>query len=404
VAVGDILAEKYRVEKVLGAGAMGVLVAARHLDLREVRAIKLMLPSMLDDADGVERFLREARAAVCLKSEHVARIHDVGRLGSGAPYIVMEYLEGRDLKSVLEARGALPVAEAVSYLLQVCDALAEAHALGIVHRDLKPANLFLTTGPSGAGTVKVLDFGVAKVPRGQAPDAELTAATMLLGTPLYMSPEQMRSARDVDARSDLWSLGVVLYRMLTGKMPFSGGTVTEICASVVADPPDPPTVLRPDLPPALGAVVMRCLEKVPAERFQSAGELASALAPFAEATSAPLDRRVAGPAGGLSTEPVPATLHDPGATLPPAAAPPGEQRRRRPAALWLGFAVTLAAGAGIAFAWLAPATPEETCRKAAACCRRRWGPTTKGCDTYTTPPFARIRCQDYLERHADTCD
>ncbi|MFO0760691.1 MAG: serine/threonine-protein kinase [Byssovorax sp.] len=286
VRPGDVLAGKYRVEKVLGAGAMGVVVAAMHEDLRERRAIKFMLPSMLSDTEGVERFLREARAAVRLKSQHVAKIHDIGRLDTGAPYMVMEYLEGSDLKSVIAARGALPVAEAVGYLLQVCEAIAEAHALGIVHRDLKPANLFLTTGPSGAPCVKVLDFGIAKLIGG--PDAgDMTRTSALLGTPLYMSPEQMRGARSVDGRSDIWALGAILYRLLTGKTPFSGSSVTEICAAVVADEPDPPAALRPEVPAPLAAAVMRCLEKNPAQRFATASELAAAIAPFASAQPAP---------------------------------------------------------------------------------------------------------------------
>jgi serine/threonine-protein kinase len=284
---GDILAGKYRVEKVLGAGAMGVVVAAMHEDLRELRAIKFMLPSMLSDAEGVERFLREARAAVRLKSQHVAKIHDIGRLETGAPYMVMEYLEGSDLKHLLEARGALPVHEAVGYMLQVCEAIAEAHALGIVHRDLKPANLFLASGAGGAPCIKVLDFGIAKV-LGSGPDAgDMTRTSALLGTPLYMSPEQMRGARSIDGRSDVWALGAILYRMLTGRTPFSGSSVTEICAAVVADQPDPPAMLRPDIPPALEAAVMQCLEKSPARRFATAAQFAAAIAPFAARVAAP---------------------------------------------------------------------------------------------------------------------
>ena len=282
VQIGDILADKYRVDRVLGMGAMGVVVAAMHVDLQEMRAIKFMLPSMLSDAAGVERFLREARAAARLKSQHVAKVHDVGRLATGAPYIVMEYLEGADLKSVLGTRGTLPIPEAVTHLMQACEALAEAHGFGIVHRDLKPANLFITTGPTGAPCAKILDFGIAKVNAGQGPAMDMTRTTELLGTPLYMSPEQMRSTRNVDARSDLWALGVILYRMLTGKTPFTGSTVTEICSAVIADTPDAPATLRADLPPGLDAIVMRCLEKSPAKRFASAAELSAALAPFRE--------------------------------------------------------------------------------------------------------------------------
>ncbi len=282
VKVGEIVADKYRVEKVLGVGAMGVVVAAMHVDLEERRAIKFMRASMLGDAEGVERFLREARAAVRLKSQHVAKVQDVGRLATGAPYIVMEYLDGSDLKSLLDARGALPVSEAVDYLLQAGEAIAEAHNFGIVHRDLKPANLFLTTGVNGTPVVKVLDFGIAKVIGGAGPARQMTALDQLLGTPLYMSPEQfLPSTRKVDTRSDIWALGVILYQMLAGRTPFSGGSVTEICAAVMGDQPDSLATLRPDVPPPVEAAVMRCLEKSPARRFGTATELSAALAPFA---------------------------------------------------------------------------------------------------------------------------
>jgi serine/threonine-protein kinase len=343
VRVGDTLAGKYRVEKVLGAGAMGIVVAATHVDLREVRAIKFMLPSMLGDVEGVERFLREARAAVRLKSQHVAKVHDVGRLETGAPYIVMEYLEGTDLKSLLGARGTLPVTEAVAYMLQACEAIAEAHALGIVHRDLKPANIFLTTGVGGVPCVKVLDFGIAKILVDDGPAVDVTRTTQFLGTPLYMSPEQMRSTRNVDARTDIWALGVLLYRMLAGRTPFEGSTVTEICVAVGFDQPEPLITLRPDVPPGLDAAVMRCLEKKPAGRFATAAELAAAVAPFADVAASPLVSRsspglrvpslpdVAPAAPGASTaQPSPAPraaaaqlppLAPQGATIPSAAPP-----------------------------------------------------------------------------------
>ena len=203
---GAPLAGKYRVEKVLGKGGMGVVVRARHLVLDEWRAIKFLLANSGDKPEQVERFLREARAMVKLKSAHVAKVQDVGLLDSGEPFIVMEYLEGADLKALLERRGSLPVAEAVGYIQQVLKALGEAHRRGIVHRDLKPANLFMTSGPSGEPFIKVLDFGISKMQQA----SDLTGTSETFGTPYYMSPNQMLSARDVDRRDDLWSVGVVV--------------------------------------------------------------------------------------------------------------------------------------------------------------------------------------------------
>jgi serine/threonine-protein kinase len=281
VQLGDVLAGKYRIERVLGAGAMGVVVAATHMELGELRAIKFMRASLIQDAGAVERFLREARATARLKSRHVAKVHDVGRLETGAPYIVMEHFDGSDLKSLISGRGALPVAEAVHYVREACEAIGEAHAVGIIHRDLKPSNLFLAI-EGGARSVKVLDFGVAKLADGAGsdPNAEMTGTAEVLGTPLYMAPEQMRSTRGVDGRADLWSLGVILYRALTGKTPFIGQTTPEVCISVMVDEPLPPSALRADLPIGLDAVVMRCLEKDPGRRFATAGELSEALRPF----------------------------------------------------------------------------------------------------------------------------
>ena len=287
VRVGDMLAGKYRVERVLGVGAMGIVVAATHVDLHELRAIKLMLPSMLSDAEGVERFLREARAVSKLRSRHVATVFDIGRLDTGAPYIVMEHLEGFDLKSVLDQRGVLSPGEAAAYVSEACEALSEAHAAGIIHRDIKPANLFVVTRPDAAPTIKVLDFGIAKM--AAASGMEMTSTKEVLGTPLYMAPEQMRAMRNADGRSDVWSLGVILYRALTGRVPFDGQTLTEVCMAVLSDTPARPSALRPDLPAGLDAVILGCLEKDPLQRIASAAELATALAPFAASVArAPL--------------------------------------------------------------------------------------------------------------------
>jgi serine/threonine-protein kinase len=281
--VGRILAGKYRVEKVLGTGGMGVVVAATHLDLQKRRALKLMHAEHATNARAVERFLREARAAVRLESKHVARVFDVGRLDSGAPYIVMEYLEGSDLGAISKARGQLPVGEAALYVAQAASAIADAHAAGIVHRDLKPSNLFLTTLRDGSPCIKVLDFGISKVAPGEGGDAlDITQTRELLGSPLYMAPEQMRANQPVDGRVDIWGLGVILYKLVTGRLPFYAHGLIEICSVVLERPPTPPSVLRPDLPPELDALILRCLAKEPAARLASAAELAEALVPFVE--------------------------------------------------------------------------------------------------------------------------
>jgi serine/threonine-protein kinase len=254
VQKGDLLAGKYRVDRVLAAGGMGVVVAAHHIHLDEKVAIKFLLPHMLGDGETVERFGREARAAVKIKSEHVARVSDVGTLEDGAPYIVMEYLEGADLAAWLAERGPLPVEQAVEFVLQACEAMAEAHGLGIVHRDLKPANVFVIRRPDGALSVKVLDFGISKTTgiAGSRGDAAMTKTSALMGSPLHMSPEQMRSSRDVDSRSDIWSLGVILYELLTGSPPFTADTMPELVLRVVQGaPPAPLRRRRPDAPPAL---------------------------------------------------------------------------------------------------------------------------------------------------------
>lgn len=278
VSVGEILAGKYRVEKILGMGGMGVVVAATHLDLREMRAIKLIRPDAESD-QSVERFLREARAVVRLRSEHVAEVYDVGRLESGNPYIVMELLEGQDLSTMLKARGPLPIEEAVLYVTQACHALAEAHAAGIVHRDLKPGNLFVTRRADGSPCVKVLDFGISKETKPQRPDPEMTGPKDLIGSPLYMSPEQMRSARKVDPRADVWALGAILYKLITGRAPFHAPTVPEIFALTLGKQVRPPSTLRPDIPGDLDAIILRCLDKQLQNRYFSAAELGAALIP-----------------------------------------------------------------------------------------------------------------------------
>ncbi len=258
---GDILAGKYRIDRVLGRGGMGVVVAAHHTTLRQKVAVKFLLPSATKRGDAAERFLREARAAVSIQNEHVARVSDVGTLDTGAPYMVMEFLTGSDLGDVIEQRGPLPIDEAVDYVLQACEAIAEAHALGIVHRDLKPANLFLTARADGSPLVKVLDFGLSKATKPDAMDASLTATHVVMGSPYYMSPEQIRSFKKIDARADIWSIGVILYQLLTGACPFVADSLGALFMAVGADPVPSMRALRPEIPEDLEAAVVKCLVK-----------------------------------------------------------------------------------------------------------------------------------------------
>jgi len=284
VEVGTIVAGKYRVERVIGKGGMGVVVAATHMTLGQEVALKFIdTRRESNDSEALERFVREARASVRLRSDHVAKVYDVDVLDSGEPYIVMELLLGKDLSEVRQVRGKLPPEEAVEYVLQACDALVEAHQQGIIHRDLKPQNLFITRRPSGVPLVKVLDFGISKV-TGLAGAGELsiTDTGAVLGSPLYMSPEQMRSSKNTDVRTDVWSLGVILFELLGGQLPFDGETVTELCLRVVQDPPASLATLSPELPQELVHVVMRCLEKERDMRFGSVADLAMALEPFSE--------------------------------------------------------------------------------------------------------------------------
>jgi serine/threonine-protein kinase len=230
----------------------------------------------------VKRFQREARAAVKIKSEHVARIIDVGTLDEGAPFIVMEHLHGEDLAARLVRTGPMPVEEAVDFLMQACEAIAEAHGLGIVHRDLKPANLYCVRGSDGQATIKVLDFGISKVmdAAGLHAPGEMTKTSVVVGSPFYMSPEQMQAPRTVDARTDIWSIGVILYELLAGNVPFFGETLPQIAVHVAKSPAPSLRELRSDIPPGLESVIERCLEKNPKKRYKSVAELAAALGRF----------------------------------------------------------------------------------------------------------------------------
>lgn len=301
---GDRILDRYVVESMLATGGMGVVLSARHELLDERFAVKVLQPDMLGSSDVVQRFLREAQACVGLRGEHTVRVFDVGSLPSGLPFMVMELLAGHDLRHELAQRGPLPVEEAVTWALQACHALAESHARGIVHRDIKPSNLFLCRQPDGRRIAKVIDFGISKVHRGAsgAGGTELTQSEALLGSPQYMSPEQVRSASRVDHRTDIWSLGVVLYESLVAMPPFAGESVTSVSAMIVTDEPTPLERLRPGLPQPLVDAVMRCLEKDREARVQTVAELAELLEPFAIEAPSPSGRvssLLSGSQGGL---------------------------------------------------------------------------------------------------------
>jgi serine/threonine-protein kinase len=386
-----MLAGKYRVDAVLGAGGMGVVLAATHVHLRQRVAIKLLHPEAAARRGAVERFLREARVAMSLRGEHVVRIFDVGTLDDGSPFIAMECLQGVDFRELLEATAPLATPVAVDYVLQASEAIAEAHALGVVHRDLKPANLFLTKRVDGTPCVKVLDFGVSKIasaadagtldetassssrmraapsepPPSQPPPVHdrITRGSALIGSPRYMAPEQTRAPADVDARADVWALGVILFELLTGVPPFDGATLEELRVKVATAPS--PRV--PSVPAGLQAAIHRCLAKEPGQRFASVHALAEALAPFASSDGAVAAARVGRIVGALDTTSDTPIVHDVG------------RRAGGPKARLTFVGIAVAGVAAAAVAWLAvpriPATPAAIATAAVASGAAAAGPS-----------------------------
>ena len=293
---GELLAGRYRIEMVIGKGAMGAVVAATDIQESRRVAIKTILPHLAEQPEYNTRFLREARATAAIKSDHVTRVFDVGRTDDGVPFLVMELLSGTDLNEMCRGRKQMPVEEAVRYVLEACDAIAEAHALGIVHRDLKPSNLFLANGAGAQPTIKVLDFGLAKpvlgVSASETTGRDVTGTHRSIGTPQYMSPEQLRDSKRVDARTDIWSLGMILHRLLTGGYAFDDSSLAEFIVMVAVGQPTPLRESRPDAPEAIEAIILHCLQKDPADRYQNVGQLAHALAPFSPATAGIIVPRV----------------------------------------------------------------------------------------------------------------
>jgi serine/threonine-protein kinase len=291
VAAEQVIDGKYAIERELGSGAMGIVVAARsvrpggRVPVGTRVAVKVMLPELAKNAELVERFKREAVAALKLRSQHVTRLLDIGQLPDGPPYMVMEYLQGASLTQILAQGGPLPLPRAVSFVLQACDALAEAHAMGIVHRDLKVENLFVEQDGERPQRIKVLDFGLAKL---TAPgNLKLTASRVTMGSPQYMSPEQLRSSAAVDPATDVWSLGVCFYEMLTCSMPFDASSMPMLFTKILEEKAVPIRDRRADLPLEIEAIIERCLEKDPARRWASIDELAKALRPYARTEAAP---------------------------------------------------------------------------------------------------------------------
>jgi serine/threonine-protein kinase len=361
-----VLGGKYRVERQLGEGGMGVVLSATHLELDAPVAIKVIRDELARNEEVVARMLFEARAAARLRSSHIVRVLDVARLESGAPYIVMERLDGADLASLLAESGPLPFQEVVDYVLQACEGLLEAHALGIIHRDLKPENLFRASTPEGF-VLKVLDFGISKdtgVVSGLSPRSIMTNAGNAVGSPHYMSPEQMR-AGDVDVRADIWSLGAILHELISGRCPFEGESLPVVCANVLSDAEATPLeTLANHVPQGLSDVIARCLRKDRTQRFPSVAELAAALRAYASLDgqrSADRSSRTALGSGvqykrDVSTLPAPLTV----SSSPKPASPSLAARRSR------SIAVAVLALSVLALGWAALRRPVAAPPTAAA--------------------------------------
>lgn len=335
----DLFAGRYRIDSVLATGGMGVVYAATHVDLRLPVALKLIHPSLQSSSEARGRFCVEARAGAALKSPHIVRVYDAGHLGSEECFVVMERLEGTNLDDLVRTRGPLPMELAVDYVLQACAGLAEAHAIGLIHRDIKPENLFLAHYRSTAPIIKIMDFGIARWCGDELQSGRITNGGSNLGSPCYQSPEQMQNAADVDERSDIWSLGLVLYELMTGDCPFESDSIQETCWKVLQGPRPSLTNMIPDVSPELEAVFQRCMALDRNQRFSSVKQLAAALRPFArKAPSADVKSAVT---MKLPRRAVAAATH--------ASGRPSTRSQQLPslwisAAFALGIGVTLAAG------------------------------------------------------------
>jgi serine/threonine-protein kinase len=367
ISPGDMLDGRYRIERIIGEGGMGVVVSAVHVQLRVPVAIKFLRPAKAGNAEVNARFLREARACAHLKNEHIVRVMDFGVFENGLPVLVMEYLEGRDLAAVLAQDGPLAVDEAIDYMLQVAEALAEAHARGIVHRDLKPSNLFLTRHSDGAPLVKVLDFGVSKVIASNAEamaSTDITGGHAMLGSPAYMSPEQIAASPDVDHRADLWALGAILYELLTATMPFAKDNVVSMLAAVINDDAPKLRDRRPDVPEPIADTVERCLAKSPDQRCPDVLAFAEGII----AANPTPKRKLACERIASLLRTVPRLEEDRPSTRPSQVTDPAgtsvtawrrtsiEKRPKRHRGVWMVVAAVVLVGIGAASAWISRGT------------------------------------------------
>jgi eukaryotic-like serine/threonine-protein kinase len=346
ISEGQIIGGRYLIGPVIGEGGMGVVYAATHIALGAPVAVKVIRSELRDDPEFVRRFLNEARAAALLKDEHIARVHDVGQLDSGEPYLVMERLDGVELEAFMKQSGPLSESEAVDLVLQVCQGLAEAHAAALVHRDVKPANLFLSRQPDGRYTLKILDFGISKHLLQRSAD-RLTDPGKSLGSPWYMSPEQMTDPSRVDQRSDIWSVGVLLFELMTKRHPFDGTLVAEVCSKVLTHAPPPLSAAERKIDPELESVVLRCLEKDPDQRFPSVTALSRALRPFGSQARTPSGLEFA-PTQPIDLHPG-AELHATAGSLAPIAEPVRREQKRTGR---FGFLPLFVIGAAACAAWL----------------------------------------------------
>jgi serine/threonine-protein kinase len=334
--IGEVIGGHWVVDGPLGEGGMAVVVAARHAQTGMPVAIKILTRA---EPDAAERFEREAMTMARLESRRAVTIHEFGRLPTGAPYLVMDRLEGETVAAILDRKGPLPLSEALVYASQAARGLAEAHAVGIVHRDVKPSNLFVTRGADGGPFVVILDFGLAKPIPIFGTAQPVTATRDLLGTPAFLAPEQIESTRTIDARSDVWALGATLYKMLTGHPPFIGEHPAQVCKKILHDEPVPIGRLRPELPSAIARIVQRCMTKDPDARYQSMADLLAHLDSPPTDETAPTDPRL----------PLPPQPQKQIATAPRRKAAKRPRKRRIDAVTIIVGLAVLCASAGLIF-------------------------------------------------------